>query len=91
MAIGNYLLEVGRSQDALTLFRRFIAERQTDLLIDQAYLGAGKAMMSNPRYLTSAYHYFLAANDLARSEWVAAEAQSCLRRIEGQVHRPRGA
>ena len=85
IAIGNFLLEHGRFQDALTLFRRFIAERQADPLIDQAYLGAGKAMMANPRQLTSAYHYFLAASDLAHSESIAADAQNHLRRIEGRM------
>ena len=54
------------------MFRRFVAERQNDERIDQAYLGAGKAMMQQPRYLTSAYHYFLSALDLARSEQLAA-------------------
>jgi len=82
MAVGNFLLERGRLQEALHVFRRFIAERQNDERIDQAYLGAGKAMALQPRYRTSAYHYFLAALDLARSEQLAAEARLQLRLIE---------
>jgi membrane associated rhomboid family serine protease len=84
MAVGNYLLEKGRMHDALHVFRRFIAERQSDERIDQAYLGAGKAMLQQPRYRTSAYHYFLSAIDLARSEQLAAEAKMQLRLIEQQ-------
>lgn len=84
LAIGQYLLDKGRFREALTVFRRFIADRPTDQMLDRAFLGAGKTMMTNPRYLTSAYHYFLAAKDLAQSEALAAEAQDCLRRIEGQ-------
>ncbi len=82
--IGNYLLEQGRHRAALQVFRRFVAERQNDERIDQAYLGAGKAMLRQPRYLTSAYHYFLSALDLAHSETLAAEARRQLRMIEQQ-------
>ena len=82
LAIGNYLLDQGRYRQALQVFRRFIAERPNDLRIDQAYLGAGKAMLAQPRYMTSAYHYFLSAIDLARSEQLAAEARRQLRTIE---------
>ena len=39
-------------------------------------------MLYNPRLLTSAYHYFLSALDLAQSAPVAAEARDYLRRIE---------
>lgn len=84
MTIGNHLLDRGRYQDALRVFRRFVAERQNDERIDQAYLGAGKAMLHQPRYVTSAYHYFLSALDLARSEQLAAEARLQLRMIEQQ-------
>lgn len=82
LAVGNYLYGKGRFQDALHVFRRFIAERQNDNHIDQAYLGAGKSMLQQPRYLTSAYHYFLSALDLASSEQLAAEATLCLRQVE---------
>ncbi len=89
MLVGNHLLASGRYRDALRVFRRFVAERQNDERIDQAYLGAGKAMLQQPRYLTSAYHYFLSALDLARSEQLAAEARLLLRRIE-QQRQPKG-
>ena len=84
LAVGNFLLTAQRYRDALSVFRRYISERPNDDSLDQAYLGAGKAMLSNPRYATSAYHYFLAAHDLARSEQLATEAQDYLRRIEQQ-------
>ncbi len=84
MSVGNHMLEQGRFREALHIFRRFIAERQNDERIDQAYLGAGKAMLQQPRYQTSAYHYFLSAIDLARSEQLAAEARMQLRLIEKQ-------
>lgn len=84
MAVGNFMLEQGRLRESLHIFRRFIAERQNDERIDQAYLGAGKVMLQQPRYQTSAYHYFLSAIDLARSEQLAAEARMLLRLIEKQ-------
>ncbi len=82
LTIGNYLLDKRSYKDALRVFRRFVAERPNDEQIDQAYLGAGKAMLEQPRYITSAYHYFLSALDLARSEQLAAEAKLQLRTIE---------
>ncbi len=88
IAVGNFLLEKRRYRDALRVFRRFVAERQSDERIDQAYLGAGKAMLQQPRYTTSAYHYFLSAIDLARSEQLAAEAKLHLRMIEDRRQQP---
>lgn len=88
ITVGNYLLEQGRLSEALQVFRRFIAERQSDSHSAQAYLGAGKVMLRNPRYSTSAYHYFLAAHDLAASEQLAMEAKTYLRKIEQQTHQP---
>jgi len=82
LTVGNYLLALGRDQDALTLFRRLIAERPSDSAVDQAYLGAGQAMLKNPRYMTSAYHYFLAAIDSSSNEELIAQARSFLRAIE---------
>lgn len=82
--IGNFLLKQGRQQDSLRVFKRFIGERPQQRHIDLAYLGAGKAMIGNPRYATSAYHYFLSAYDLASHDAVAEEAQFYLRKIERQ-------
>lgn len=84
IGVGNYLLEQGRMSDALQVFRRFIAERPNDSHSAQAYLGAGKVLLRNPRYSTSAYHYFLAAHDLAPNEQLAKEAKTYLRKIEQQ-------
>lgn len=82
LAIGEYLLQQKLYSQALGLFRRFIAERSGDPLLDRAYLGAGLAMMRQPRGLTSAYHYFLAAIDAARSPETAEAARRQLRAIE---------
>ena len=80
--VGNYLLAEGRDQEALILFRRLIAERPRDSALDQAYLGAGRAMLKNPRYLTSAYHYFLAAIDVSTDDELITRARDYLRAIE---------
>ncbi|MDT8419075.1 MAG: rhomboid family intramembrane serine protease [Desulfuromonadales bacterium] len=82
LTIGGYLLQERDYPAALSLFRRFIAERQTDPGLARAYLGAGYALVAQPRHATSAYHYFLAALDLAESEELADEARRQLRRIE---------
>jgi hypothetical protein len=60
-----------------------IAERPGDAALDQAYLGAGQALLRKKRCDTAAWHYFLAAIDLARSEEVAEAARRGLRAIEG--------
>lgn len=90
IAVGNFLLRQGRNREALSVFRRFIGERPSERRIDQAYLGAGKAMIGNPRYVTSAYHYFLSAYDMAGSESLAAEAKLYLRQIEDQRRQSHG-
>lgn len=82
LAVGEFLLHRRLFGQALGLFRRFIAERADDPHLDRAYLGAGLAMMRQPRGLTSAYHYFLAAADAARSPQTAEAARRQLRAIE---------
>ena len=82
LAIGHFLLGQQLFAQALGLFRRFIAERADDPHVDRAYLGAGLAMMRQPRGLTSAYHYFLAAADAARTPQTAEAARRQLRVIE---------
>ena len=82
IAIGNHLLESGQPDLSLTVFRRLIAERPGDVGLDRAYLGAGKAMIHKTRGETSAYHYFLAAIDLAQSQELTREAQYYLHMIE---------
>jgi membrane associated rhomboid family serine protease len=83
LAIGGYLLDNGRPELALTVFRRLIAERPGDSGLDRAYLGAGQAMLQNTRCDTAAWHYFLAAIDLARSPEVTEAARAGMREIEG--------
>jgi len=82
LAIGEYLLNNRKSDQARTVFRRMISERPGDANLDRAYLGAGKAMLQKARCDTSAWHYFLAAVDLARTPALAEEARSYLRSIE---------
>lgn len=80
--LGEFYLAHRRFEQALGLFRRFIAERPADAGLDRAYLGAGKALIHQPRCITSAYDYFLSALDLARSPERAEEARLHLRAIE---------
>ncbi len=82
LLLGDYLLGVGDYQAALKIFRRFIAERSNSPGLDRAYLGAGKILLRQPRYVTSAYHYFLSALDLTSDPEVAAEARAGIARIE---------
>jgi len=82
LAIGEYLLTSGATEEALTVFRRLIAERPGDKGMDRAYLGAGRALLHKPRGETSAWHYFLTAIDLAQSPEVAADARRYLQVIE---------
>jgi len=82
LAIGEYLLGNRAYEEAQTLFRRFISERPNDREIDRAFLGAGKAMIHQPRHITSAYQYFLSAIETARSKNLEDEARLHLRGIE---------
>jgi membrane associated rhomboid family serine protease len=87
IAIGDHLLTSGESDEALTVFRRLIAERPGDKGLDRAYLGAGRAMLLKNRCETAAWHYFLAAIDLAQTPEIAAEARRYLRMIEDETKR----
>jgi len=82
LAIGRHLLATDEAELALGVFRRLIAERPGDAALDQAYLAAGQAMLRKTRCDTAAWHYFLAAIDLARTPEVAEEARKGLREIE---------
>lgn len=82
LAIGEYLLSSGAFDEALTVFRRLIAERPGDKNLDRAYLGAGRAMLHKDRCETSAWHYFVAAVDLAQSAAIADDARRYMRMIE---------
>ena len=83
LAIGEYLLASGSPDLALTVFRRLIAERPGDAGLDRANLGAGQALLRKTRCDTAAWHYFLAAIDLARTPGIVAAAKEGLRQIEG--------
>ena len=82
LAIGEYLLDIKQSDQARMVFRRLISERPGDASLDRAYLGAGKAMLQKARCDTSAWHYFVAAVDLAKTPALAEEARSYMRSIE---------
>ncbi len=82
LAMGAHLLEREMHVQALSLFRRFIAERPASPDIDRAYLGAGQAMLFQPRSQVSVCQYFLAALDTARSPQTAAAAREYLRRLQ---------
>jgi hypothetical protein len=83
--IGEYLLNSGAATQALTVFRRLIAERPGDTNLDRAYLGAGRAMLLKDRCETAAWHYFLAAIDLAQTPDVADEARRYMKMIKGRA------
>ena len=82
LLIGEYLLDRGEPDEALTVFRRLIAERPGDRNLDRAYLGAGRAMLHKSRCETAAWHYLIAAVDLARTPETKAEARRYLQMIE---------
>ncbi len=82
VAIGEHLFASGAYDEALTLFRRLIAERPGDKGLDRAYLGAGRAMLHNENSETAAWHYFIAAIDLAQTPEVAEEARRYIKMIE---------
>jgi membrane associated rhomboid family serine protease len=82
LAIGDHLLARQRSTQALEVFRRFVAERPASMQIDQAYLGAGQAMLRQPRGQLSARQYFLAAIDTATSAETSRTAREYLRRLD---------
>jgi membrane associated rhomboid family serine protease len=88
LAIGRFLLDSARPELALTVFRRLIAERPGDAALDQAYLGAGQAMLQKKRCDTAAWHYFLAAIDLARTPEVIEAAKAGMKEIEGCSEKP---
>ncbi len=82
LAIGEYLLTSGATDEALTAFRQLIAERPSEKGLDRAYLGAGRALLHKPRCETSAWHYFMSAIDLAKTAEVAEEARRYMKIIE---------
>lgn len=88
ITLGDFLLRSGQGGQALSVFRKFIAERPSDPLYDRACLGAGKAMFGLERQATSAFQYFLAALDATGNPEVAEEARLSLRAIE-RLGKPR--
>ncbi len=83
LEIGRYLLLHNKPDLALKVFRQLIAERPGEAALDEAYLGAGQALLRRKRCDTAAWHYFLAAIDLARTSEVAEAARAEMKEIEG--------
>ena len=82
LTIGEYLLDKGDPNEALTVFRRISAERPGDKHLDRAYLGAGRSMLHKSRCETAAWHYFMSAIDLAQTPLVAQQARRYIQMIE---------
>ena len=82
LEIGDYLLDRGQSDEALSIYRRLIAERPGDRNLDKAHLGAGRAMLRKVRCETAAWHYFMAALDLAQTPEVEDDARRYMKTIE---------
>ncbi|MEJ2199393.1 MAG: rhomboid family intramembrane serine protease [Desulfuromonadaceae bacterium] len=82
LRLGEALLARREYAQALSLFRRFIAERPTDAALDRAYFGAGRALLRQPRATTAAYHYFLAALDVTDSPQLVEDIRRHLQAIE---------
>ena len=83
--LGEYLLEQGDYAAALSLFRRFIAERPNDPLLDRAFFGAGVALLNSANSLPSAHQYFLAVLDVTRDEQLAQQARHYLAMIDPRI------
>ncbi len=81
LSMGEHLLGQQAFPQALSLFRRFIADRPSDPGIDLAYLGAGKALMHFPQERTAASQYFLSALDSTRHPEVIDEARRNLQSL----------
>ncbi len=87
LLLGDYLLGKGEHRAALKVFRRFIAERPNSPGLDRAYLAAGKILLQQARYATSAYHYLLSALDLATTPEIAGAARAGIAQIEDMQRR----
>ncbi len=81
LEMGEFLLDRRDYHGALTIFRRLIAERPNDPLVDQAYFGAGRATLPISRNPVTARNYFLAAIDVTDSDEIAEAARRHLRAL----------
>lgn len=82
LAIGEYLLAAGKTELALGVFRRLIAERPGETGLDRACLGAGHSLLELGGQQTAARQYFLTAIDLAHTPEIAEAARHGLRRAD---------
>ncbi len=82
LLMGDFLLDRLDNHGALVFYRRIIAERPNDPLLDHAFFGAGKALYRHPRRRAGAQEYFLAAIDITADPVLALEARKYLRAIE---------
>ncbi|MBI5140845.1 MAG: rhomboid family intramembrane serine protease [Nitrospirae bacterium] len=82
MKIGDYLLKERRFDEALTLFRRYIAAYPRGPYLDWASLGAGIAILHGRGQTSAAYQYFLQVLDVNPSERARIEAVRQIQAIE---------
>jgi len=82
MKIGDYLLKKRRFNEALTLFRRYIAAYPRGPYLDWASLGAGIAILHGRGQTSAAYQYFLQVLDVNPSERARIEAVRQIQAIE---------
>jgi len=82
LAVGRYLLQEGHYDEALSVFRQYIADYHNGPDLDQAYLGAGIALYQGKGQLTAAYQYFLTVLDVATSPETESQARRYLQTID---------
>jgi len=82
MRIGDHMLQTGRYEDAIILFRRYIADHPSGPYLDWACLGAGMALLHGRGERISAKEYFLQALDVHPSPKVEEEARRLIALIE---------
>jgi membrane associated rhomboid family serine protease len=87
LQMGQYLFDEGHFDAALSLYRRFIADRPADHQLDQAFLGAGKSLINKEKCHPSAHQYFLSVLDVSRDQGVVAEARRYLEVIQSHCQR----
>lgn len=83
LEMGQYLMAEKHFDAALTLYRRFISDRPSDDQLDQAYLGAGIALLNKENCHPSAHQYFLSVLDVSHDQGLVNEARRYLDVIDG--------
>nr|WP_320049928.1 rhomboid family intramembrane serine protease [uncultured Desulfuromonas sp.] len=87
LEMGQYLMAEKHFDAALSLYRRFISDRPNDADLDQAYLGAGIALLNKENCHPSAHQYFLSVLDISRDHSLIEEARRYLTVIESHCQK----